>query len=139
MYKAALEPGGPVAEGAKPRNSLFPRPGQRRRIFQYQLDPGLSHGFQHHGARSRGQMVGGGFLVLKKVVRRFDGIRAVTQLWETASRMDGHRLSKRLDAGAAPDIGSLRSCKRFFCPSLRGVAHTTLPCITPSLSLVTPL
>jgi hypothetical protein len=83
-------------------------------------------------------MVGGGCLVLKKIVCRFDGIRAVTQRWESASRRDGHRLSARLDACDAPDIGELRSCKRFFGPSLRGVAYPTLPCITPYLSLVTP-
>src|SRR5437868_6471958 len=75
---------------------------------------------------SRLQILRGGFLVFKKIVRRFDGIRAVTELRDTAPRMDGHRLSDGLGACDAPDIGQLCPCKLFFCPSLGGVVHTTL-------------
>jgi len=53
--------------------------------------------------------------------------------------MDGHRLSARLDACDAPDIGQLRPCNLFFYPSLGFWVHTNLPCITPYLSLVKPL
>src|SRR5215813_7784106 len=84
-------------------------------------------------------MLGCGCLVFKKVVRRFDGIGAATQLGDTTSRMDGHRLCDLLDACDAPDIGQLRSCKMFFCPSLWFLVHTHWQCITPYLSLRKPL
>ena len=84
------------------------------------------------------KMLGGGFLVLKKIVRCFDGLRAVTQRWNTASRMDGHRLSDRLNACDTPDIGQLRPCKLFCCPSLWFLVHTNWQCITPALVLGKP-
>ena len=91
-----LEPGGarrPRADRRLPRRDPpLPRPG-------------LAHRLPHQGSMSRLNVRGRGFRVFEKIVRRFDGIRAVTQLWDSASRMDGHRLSDRLDACDAPDIG----------------------------------
>ena len=84
---------------------------------------------------ARLKILRGGFLVFKKVVRRFDGIRAGTELRDTSSRLDGHRLRDRLDACDTPNIGQLCPYKLFFCPSLGGVVPTTLQ--SPySLSLV---
>ena len=73
-------------------------------------------------------ILGCGVLVFEKIVRRFDGIRTVTQLWNTASRMNGHRLGDCLDACDAPDICQLRPRKLFFCPSLWFLVHTNLQC-----------
>ena len=81
-------------------------------------------------------ILGCGVLVFEKIVRRFDGIRTVTQLWNTASRMNGHRLGDGLDACDAPDIGQFRSCKLGLCPALWFLMYTNLQCITPYLSLV---
>ena len=96
---------------------------------------GLSHRFQHQGSMSRLNVLGRGFRVFEKSVRRFDGIGAATQLGNTLSRMDGHRRGYRLDARDAPDICQLRPCKLFFCPSLWFLVYTNLQCITPYLSL----
>jgi hypothetical protein len=83
--------------------------------------------------------LGCGFHMFEQIVRRFDGIRAVAQLWNTASRMDGHCLDDLLDACDAPDIGQLRPCKLGLCLSLWFLMHTTLQCITPYLLLAKPL
>src|SRR5262249_8272099 len=80
-------------------------------------------------------ILGYGFLVFEQIVCRFDGIRAAAQLWDTPSRMDGHRLCDLLDTCDASDIAQLRSCKLFFCPFLWFLVHTNLQCIT-SLFLV---
>ena len=88
---------------------------------------------------SRLNVRGRGVRVFEKIVRRFDGIRAATQLGETPSRMDCHRLCDRLDACDAPDIGQLRACKLGICPSLWVLVYTTLQCITPYLLLAKSL
>src|SRR5215211_8375018 len=88
---------------------------------------------------TRLKVLGRGFPMFEQIVRRFDGIWAATQLWNTASRMDSHRLGDLLDACDAPDIGQLRPCKLGLCPSLWFLVHTTLQCITPYLLLAKPL
>jgi hypothetical protein len=83
-----------------------------------------------------GHLLGRGFLVLEQSVRRFDGRRTVTPLWNTASRMNGHRRGDGLDACDAPDIGQFRSCTLGRCPALWFVVYTNLQGLTPYLSLV---
>src|SRR5215813_1952149 len=81
-------------------------------------------------------IVGRGFFVFEKIVCGFDGIRAVTQLRNTPSRMNGHRLCDLFNARNTPDVRQLCPCKLFFRPLLWFWVYTNSHCLTPHLSLV---
>ena len=84
-------------------------------------------------------ILGCGVLVFEKIVCRFDGLGAATQLGNTPSRVDGHRLCDLLNARNTPDVHQLRPCKLFFRPFLWFLGYTNLQRIPPHLPLVKSL
>src|SRR5262249_5391039 len=100
------------------------------------IHPRLAHLLQNDGPMPRLNIVGCGFFVFEKIVCGFDGIRAATELRNTPSRMNSHRLCDLFNARNTPDVRQLCPCKLFFRPLLWFWVYTNSHCLTPHLSLV---